>query len=234
MGTETVTCARPGAVLLPVRPRGHCSFRGCPGCRGCHAGPFAHSRAHTRHFRNVHRRCKLERCFGIGAWRSPVARPLWERKVPGSNPGAPTWPRHDFGRGGALLCDVASLRSSGKDRAPPLFERALPLAPVYRVRSTALVPLLLMQTSGRSGAWQRGPSGRPRRQARRRCKEASAMRWPPRRSPRCHPERYDTILRRRSPAPTIPAKPVASNVIDAGSGTALNWTLSMISISPVG
>jgi hypothetical protein len=26
---------------------------------------------------------------GRGAWRSPVARRLWEPKVPGSNPGAP-------------------------------------------------------------------------------------------------------------------------------------------------
>ncbi len=25
-----------------------------------------------------------------GAWRSPVARLLWEQEVPGSNPGAPT------------------------------------------------------------------------------------------------------------------------------------------------
>ena len=27
--------------------------------------------------------------FHNGAWRSPVARRLWEPKVPGSNPGAP-------------------------------------------------------------------------------------------------------------------------------------------------
>ncbi len=26
----------------------------------------------------------------FGAWRSPVARLLWEQEVPGSNPGAPT------------------------------------------------------------------------------------------------------------------------------------------------
>jgi hypothetical protein len=27
---------------------------------------------------------------GNGVWRSLVARPLWERKAPGSNPGTPT------------------------------------------------------------------------------------------------------------------------------------------------
>ena len=30
-----------------------------------------------------------------GVWRSLVARPLWERKAPGSNPGTPTMQVHD-------------------------------------------------------------------------------------------------------------------------------------------
>jgi hypothetical protein len=35
--------------------------------------------------------------LGIGAWRSLVARLLWEQKVPGSSPGAPTKPLQDKG-----------------------------------------------------------------------------------------------------------------------------------------
>src|SRR4051794_26362615 len=32
----------------------------------------------------------LAALWGDGVWRSLVARPLWERKAPGSNPGTPT------------------------------------------------------------------------------------------------------------------------------------------------
>ncbi len=37
-------------------------------------------------------------CSGHGAWRSSVARLLWEQEVPGSNPGAPIGNRTRDGR----------------------------------------------------------------------------------------------------------------------------------------
>ena len=49
-----------------------------------------------------------------GAWRSPVARRLWEPKVPGSNPGAPTEnPRDGIRRPGAFF-----LNAPGSPRTP--------------------------------------------------------------------------------------------------------------------
>ena len=49
----------------------------------------------------------------FGAWRSPVARLLWEQEVPGSNPGAPTTygpkPRQSSRMSGASCTGVRSV-----------------------------------------------------------------------------------------------------------------------------
>ena len=51
-----------------------------------------------------------------GAWRSPVARLLWEQEVPGSNPGAPI----ELTRFGAGRCSAIRLRTAGTPRPLPV------------------------------------------------------------------------------------------------------------------
>ena len=64
-----------------------------------------------------------------GVWRSPVARRLWEPKVPGSNPGAPI---EDTGGGpcpppGSLFFD--RMRTEGSSRGAGELRRAMVLTP---------------------------------------------------------------------------------------------------------
>src|SRR4051794_8032453 len=54
-------------------------------------------------------RARTPYLFHHGAWRSLVARLLWEQEVPGSNPGAPM-----TGRRSAMLSDVTRGRSAGR------------------------------------------------------------------------------------------------------------------------
>ena len=47
-----------------------------------------------------------------GAWRSSVARLLWEQEVPGSNPGAPIELTGTGGSDARYLCPLIGLRSA--------------------------------------------------------------------------------------------------------------------------
>ncbi len=61
--------------------------------KGSKRGPHRETyrpNVHTRHFAELGMQRKLLVVLHNGAWRSPVARLLWEQEVAGSNPAAPT------------------------------------------------------------------------------------------------------------------------------------------------